>query len=156
MSVDASYRIESKYYSSFTGNSAGNLTDDFDTTIEGTFAEGTADNELNKVFSKTATLAISTPVTFDLSALASASGSVALTKLRKLLIRNLSATHALLVGGGTDPIPLFPSAITLPPGGIFFGVFPIGASVAIGGSSDQLKLDPSTNAVPYLIEISGL
>ena len=159
MSVTAENSIKSSYRRTGT-NTAGAVTDVFSpsTPIAGSFTDGSDPGEADKTFSRQLTLAISTPVTWDLSALPNALGTNdAFTGVRKFLLQNLSATHPLTYNSdATDPLSFLPASGVLPPGGVVFLVAPLSTGFpVVANDSDLLKLDPGANAVEYLLEIVG-
>ncbi len=127
-----------------------------------TWTNGSGADQVNYVFTKSATLAISTPVTLTLSALTDDSGrSIPFTKIRELVLKNngTAVMHigaaaanpwAAIVGdAATDKIPIRP-------GGVLMMVAPDVTGFAVSsGASDQLKLDPGATACPYELSLKG-
>lgn len=130
--------------------------------ISETFAAGTGGNAMNEVWTKSATLAISTPVTHTLSNLADDLGrTIPLAKVRLMAICN-DGTAVLLVGGaaanpwGAIVGDAATDKLKVPPGGFIIIGAPELAGLAVGvGASDQLKLDPGATACPYRLVFFG-
>jgi hypothetical protein len=103
------------------------------------FGSGTGALKIQYTWSVSAT-ATASPVTYTLSALTDGLGrSVPLTKVRGLVIAHLGTVDAqpLTVGGAALAGPLATGY------------------VVAAGSSDQLKLDPGINTIPFKIMIMG-
>lgn len=117
-----------------------------------TVENGTADGQINRVYSTTA--AFTTGGTdVDLSgALASpvgVSNTVVLVDLVGVYIENTSAAGNLLVGGDAASVPLFSAAsgvIVVGPGGVFFWYAPAGIAVT-ATTADILQIAASTGTV---------
>lgn len=127
-------------------------------------ASGTGANAINKVWSKSSTPAIGTPDTWTLSALTDDVGrTVAFGKVRALVVINLDAVdgHALILGNAATnpwagPFGAGTNTVKVPAGGFLALVGPLATAFAVtAGTSDQLKVDPGANSVPYKILLVG-
>lgn len=128
------------------------------------FTNGTGANNVNKVFSKSATAAASTPDTYTLSALTDDLGrTVAFSKVRVLIVINLETTdgHDLTVGNAATnpwvgPFGAGTNTVSIGAGGFLVLVAPLATAYAVtSGASDQLMLNPGANSVAYKILILG-
>jgi hypothetical protein len=132
-------------------------------TVSLGFGNGTGANNINEVWTKSATAAAA-PVTYTLSALVDDLGrTIPIAKVRGIVVANLSGTdgQTLTIGGAatnpwTAPFGSATDKLKIPAG----GPFALGAPLATGlgvtaGASDQLKLDPGANTIPFKIFFLG-
>lgn len=126
-----------------------------------TFTDGTGENQVNKSFGKTATLA-ATSETLDLQNLTGPFGEThVLTKVKTLVIRNESTTsgHVLKVGGAASNIfaSIVDNAndiIIVPPKGILVLTSPFDG-FTVSATVKNLKIDAGANSIQYTIQIEG-
>lgn len=124
-------------------------------------AAGDGSGEADAGYSRGGTLAASTPLDLDLTALPSAAGTVNLAAVKGLYARNLSATHPLtldttVANGWRAATGGAGGKITIPAGG-FASLCAPGAGWAVtAGTGDILRLDPGSNPVAYEIVLAGV
>jgi hypothetical protein len=127
------------------------------------FGAGTGSGNVQWVWSKSATAAAA-PVTYTLSALVDDLGrTIALTKVRALVIAHLGTVDGqpLTAGGASSNPWLAPFAdvsdkAVIRAGGVLVLAGPLATAYPVtAGSSDQLKLDPGANSIPFKIMIVG-
>jgi hypothetical protein len=127
------------------------------------FGNGTGAGNIQWTFSKSATAAAA-PVTYTLSSLVDDQGrSIVLAKVRAFVIAHLGSVDGqpLLVGGAaTNPWAApFGSATdrqSVRAGGVYaFGGPLATAYPVVAGSSDQLKVDPGANTIPFKLMFLG-
>jgi hypothetical protein len=127
------------------------------------FGAGVGANNIQWTFSKSAT-ATAAPVTYTLSALVDDQGrTIVLAKVRAFVIAHLGSVDGqpLLVGGAaTNPWAApFGSATdrqSVRAGGVYaFGGPLATAYPVVAGSSDQLKVDPGANTIPFKLMFLG-
>jgi hypothetical protein len=127
------------------------------------FAAGVGALKIQYTWTVSAT-ATATPVTYTLSALTDGLGrSVPLTKVHAIVIAHLGTTDAqpLTVGGAASNPWVAPFAdvsdkLKIAAGGVLALAGPLATGYAVAsGSSDQLKLDPGANTIPFKILIMG-
>jgi len=116
-----------------------------------TWANGSGTSEADEVWTDNITLGIGLFNNLDLNALAqtdalgAADRTVDFVNIKAMMIRNTSAADYILVGGGTDcagaadawsgvdtPFSTDAAITTVPAGGVFTWVAPIGGAVAAG------------------------
>jgi hypothetical protein len=121
------------------------------------FGTGTGANNVQWSFSKSAT-ATAAPVTYTLSALVDDLGrTIALTKVRAFVIAHLGTVDGqpLTIGAAATNPWLAPFAdvsdkLVIRAGGVLVMAGPLATGYAVtAGSSDQLKLDPGANTIPF-------
>jgi hypothetical protein len=127
------------------------------------FGNGTGSGNIQWTFSKSATAAAA-PVTYTLSALVDDQGrTIVLAKVRAFVIAHMGSVDGqpLLVGGAaTNPWAApFGSATdrqSVRAGGVYaFGGPLATAYPVVAGSSDQLKVDPGANTIPFKLMFLG-
>jgi hypothetical protein len=127
------------------------------------FGNGTGANNVNEVWTKSATAAAA-PVTYTLSALVDDLGrTIPIAKVRGIVAANLSGTdgQTLTIGGAaTNPWAApFGSAtdkLKIPAGGAFAMGAPLATGLGVtAGASDQLKVDPGANTIPFKLMFLG-
>lgn len=157
MPVTSKLNLQSSYNNVSQSDANGSTVDQFSlANFQQNFASGTAASQVDRAFRDTTTL-VSTTKTYTLSALP---GSIAMIKVRKLLIYVTSA-----IGSGATGILTFGSSngwtngiggpITLLPGSIVLLTWPALAGAAVvSGSNDQFKIT-STGTLAYTLSIEG-
>jgi hypothetical protein len=131
----------------------------------GALTDGSGASQANKIWRRTAESLVATTVDYDLAGvLTDVFGTVlTFTKLKGLMIRNNNTTsgHVLIVGGATNPVPLFSDASDkhpIAPGGslILFGPLADGICAVTAGTGDKLRLDAGANTISYDIVLIGV
>lgn len=122
---------------------------------------GSTSGKVDKIYSDSRTLAISTPWDINLTTQVSKLDGTALAflHLQEIHIRNLSTTATLLVGGGSNPITSLWGA-----SGDIMKILP-STEVVIRGTGDGyavvattgdiLRLDPGASAIPVEVILVG-
>jgi hypothetical protein len=110
---------------------AGRLAAHIKNAIEIAGVVGTAVGEVGKVVDRDVVLAVGVNLDLDMTAIGDAGNDVvAFAAVSHVMYRNTSATPGedVTIGGGANPLfPVDPTAV--PPGGIWFRVFPDGVTV---------------------------
>lgn len=125
------------------------------------FGNGTGANAINRSWRKSATAAASTPDTWTLSGLVDDySRTIPIAICRLVLIFNRGTTRLLVGGAAVDPwVAPFggPTDRVVCPAAGWLGLCgPDAAGLGVtAGVSDQLKVDPETFSVDYLMIFLG-
>jgi hypothetical protein len=131
--------------------------------VTAAFGSGTGANKIQYTWTVSATAA-ATPVTYTLSALTDGlARSVPLTKVHTIVIAHLGVVDAqpLTIGGAASAPWLAPfgdvsDKVKIYAGGVLALSAPLATGFAVAaGTSDQLKLDPGANTIPFKIHIMG-
>jgi ABC-type sulfate transport system substrate-binding protein len=131
--------------------------------VSAAFAAGTGANKIQYTWTKSAT-ATAAPVTYTLSALVDDLGrTIPLAKVHTLVIAHLGVVDAqpLTIGGAASAPWLAPfgdisDKIKIYAGGVLALSAPLATGFAVAtGTSDQLKLDPGANTIPFKIHLMG-
>jgi hypothetical protein len=143
-----------------TGTGAsGSLTIPATSPTPVTFTSGTGNMQVDAPFSSGPSTATGSPVTYDLTNLSGALGTVSMTSLKMFHFTNLSTTYSVNVGGGTDAMPFGLSAATVEtvqPGGTIYRVAPNGGYPVTSGSTNMITIDPGSNTVQYSMTVVGV
>jgi hypothetical protein len=132
-------------------------------TVSLAFGNGTGAGNIQWTFSKSATAAAA-PVTYTLSSLVDDQGrSIVLAKVRAFVIAHLGSVDGqpLLVGGAATnpwaaPFADVSDKLVVRAGGVYAFGGPLATGYAVtAGSSDQLKVDPGANTIPFKIFFLG-
>jgi len=105
-----------------------------------------------------ANLAAGGNITFTLSALVGALGTVAMTKVLAFVFLNKSTTDSVTVGAAAlHPWAPLATAETVGPGGALVLLVPVSGLTVTSGSSDQVKIDATGAgaAVPFSLTVLG-
>jgi hypothetical protein len=156
----ASLQITAGYNSSGIANTGGTVTDAFSdaTNINAQPNATKTWSYLADAGVHNASLASSSSVTFTLSALTGALGSVAFSNILVIYFRNLSTTDSVTLGGAaTHPWGPLATGITIPPGGIYALAAPATGWSVTAGVADQIKVATGvvSNPVPFALELHG-
>jgi hypothetical protein len=129
------------------------------------FANGTGAGQVSVAWSDTRTYAASTPVTLDLTALASAAtntGAANFAKVKVLYIANneaIGSGHNVIVGAAastafTGPLGGTTPTFTIEPGCVFMA-FAQSSTAWTTTSANNLKIDPGANNCSVTIVVAG-
>jgi len=146
-------------------NKANDLSitkDDLILTPQETFTPGTGNNQLDKLFHDLRTLADGANESLDLagSLVDMFGATITFVKIKAMLIRNLSATQTLTIGGGSNPFINWVADATdmvkIPPNGMLLLVAPLAGYGVTTGTGDILKVANSAGAAcDYQIALAG-
>jgi hypothetical protein len=123
------------------------------------FASGTADGQIDRVYSTGGT-ASTTPTDIDVQgAIASliGAGTVVLADVVGVVIRNTGATR-LRVGGDANALAMFnlaASFLFVEPGGFFATYMGPAGLASVAGTGDILQIDTASGTTTYQLEIVG-
>ena len=136
--------------------------DDLIVTPQEQFTPGTGNNQLDKLFHDMRTLADGANESLDLAgSLVDMFGTtITFVKIKAMLIRNLSATQTLTIGGGATPFINWVAdptdMVKIPPNGMFLLVAPLAGFAVTGATGDILKIANSAGAAcDYQIVLAG-
>jgi hypothetical protein len=127
------------------------------------FGSGVGAGNIQYVFSKSATAAAA-PITYTLSALVDdLNRTIALSKVRAWVLANLSQVDGqlLTVGGAATNPWLAPfgdvsDKLVVRAGGVLVLAGPLATAYPVtAGASDQLKVDPGANTIPFKLMFLG-
>jgi hypothetical protein len=144
------------------GQSTGSVPVDQNKTL--TFTDGTGANQVNVLWQDTRVLADAANETLDLAGvlLDGFGTTVALARVKGIMIENLSTDASLIVGAAASPwIGMLNAAgtITIPPGGVFIWGGPNAAGAPVtAGTGDGLKMahdGTGTSTLTYKISLLG-
>lgn len=127
---------------------------------ETTYANGTAANQVNRVYS--ADLTITTSATdLDLDALTAMDGStITFAEIVAVVVLNNSTTTGedIVVGGDANAVPIFSAAndsIKVEPSGLFAWLSPVDGATVTASTGDILQLVASSGSISAEVLIVG-
>lgn len=161
MAVSGSIKATMNFAQTATGGLA-TASSSLNESISLSFADGTAANQANVLWSDSRTLT-ATSEDLDLAGvLASVYGvTVALARVKGLYIKNTHATASLTIGGASSNAwaTLFGDAtdkLVIPPGGFVLLAAPLATGYTVtAGTGDKLKIDSGASTIIYRIALLG-
>jgi hypothetical protein len=158
--VTAATSLSASVRATFAGNTLGTPTNNYNFgTYSVSYANGTANGEIDEEYSKSITFVASTPQTLDLEALVGeAARVVAFTKVKVFGIKNTHATGTLTVGNAATNqfLPGWSAAtatFTIGPGDIFFVTSKAGFTV--DATRSDFLMTPDATAITAEVLILG-
>lgn len=165
MALAGTYSLKIAFADRTTSNTPGVNVHSINEEWAYTMADGSGASQSLYIWGVDFSLAISTPVTYDLTALTGPKGTTTFAKVKGIAIKNDSATdgHRILAGNGSNPWAPFLSSSTatweIAAGGVWYQTNPLIQTTnpwTVSGSAKTVKLDPGTNAITGTIVIWGI
>ncbi len=162
MPVSGSIAINTAYSNPSTSGTLGTDVETVNKTYSTAWAAGTAAGQIDRTFSESRTL-VGTSTTYDLSALVTPHGTVAMLKVREVVISITASAspNGLTLGGEgsanewTSPFAAAGDKLKLASLGRIALVAPDTAGYAVGTTNRLFKVDAGSATITFDIIIKG-
>lgn len=131
--------------------------------ITETYASGTSDDQVDRVWSTDDSVENGTPDTFDLAgsltSKADGTTTITFTEITHIILQHTSGTGNLSLGAGSNPVSTIwgasGDAVVIGPGGLFVWSSPTNGAAVTAGTGDILTISSSSGTIGYSLMVVG-